>query len=62
MDTPQALFLYYRQLVEKLMAKVMRIGGEIIQLQEQEVKAPVKRRARKVVEDAPASDLTSPQS
>ena len=44
------------------MAKVMRIGGEVIQLQEQEVKAPVKRRARKVVEDAPASDLTSPQS
>ena len=44
------------------MARVMRIGGEIIQLQEQEVKAPVKKRARKVVEDAPASDLVFPQS
>ncbi len=44
------------------MSRVMRIGGEIIRLQEEEVKAPVKKRARKVVEDAPASDLTSPQS
>jgi acetyl/propionyl-CoA carboxylase alpha subunit len=56
------MLLYYRQLIKLIMSRVMRIAGEIIQLQEQEVKTPIKRRARKVVEDAPASDLTSPQS